>query len=96
MVNSRVNVGMVSYLTTLFLGKSPEVILPVYVLSAHFSIVTGSLLFLKQLIPKKEIDFKQNIVPYMKIDDRTPLCHAYTLPTELACPLGPWDLLSLN
>ena len=42
---------MVSYLTTLFLGKSPEVNLPVHVLSAHFSPVTGSLLFLKQLIP---------------------------------------------
>ena len=49
---------MVSYLTTLFLGKSPEVNLPVYVSSAHFSPVTGSLLFLKQLIPKREIDFK--------------------------------------
>ena len=47
---------MVSYLTTLFLGKSPEVNLPVHVLSAHFSPVTGSLLFLKQLIPKREID----------------------------------------
>ena len=54
---------MVSYLTTLFLGKLPEVNLPVHVLSAHFSPVTGSLLFLKQLIPKREIDFKQNIVP---------------------------------
>ena len=47
---------MVSYLTTLFLGKSPEVNLPVHVLSAHFSPVTGSLLFFKQLIPKREID----------------------------------------
>ena len=35
---------MVSYLTTLFLGKSPEVNLPVNVFSAHFSPVTGSLL----------------------------------------------------
>ena len=87
---------MVSYLTTLFLGKSPEVNLPVHVLSAHFSPVPGSLLFLEQLIPKREIDFKQNIVPDTKIDDRTALCDAYTLPTELACPLGPWDLLSLN
>ena len=87
---------MVSYLTTLFLGKSPEVNLPVHVLSDHFSPVTGSLLFLKQLIPKREIDFKQNIVPDTKIDDRTALCDAYTLPNELACPLGPWDLLSLN
>ena len=83
---------MVSYLNTLFLGKSPEVNLPVHVLSAHFSPVTGSLLFLKQLIPKKEIDFK----PDTKINDRTALCDAYTLPSELACPLGPWDLLSLN
>ena len=74
---------MVSYLTTLFLGKSPEVNIPV---RAHFSPVTGSLLFLKQLIPKREIDFKQNIVPDTKIDDRTALCDAYTLPTELACP----------
>ena len=79
---------MVSYLTTLFLGKSPEVNLPVHVLSAHFSPVTGSLLFLKQLIPKREIDFKQNIVPDTKIDDRTALCDAYTLPIELACPPG--------
>ena len=87
---------MVSYLTTLFLGKSPEVNLPVHVLCAHFSPVTGSLLFLKQLIPKREIDFKQNIMPDTKIDDRTALCDANTLPTELACPLGPWDPLSLN
>ena len=87
---------MVSYLTTLFLGKSPEVNLPVHVLSAHFSPVTGSLLFLKQLIPMREIDFKHNIVPDTKIDDRTALCDAYRLPTELACLLGPWDLLSLN
>ena len=88
---------MVSYLTTLFLGKSPEVNLPVPVLSAHFSPVTGSLLFLKHLIPKREIDFKQNFVPDTKIDDRTALCDVFTLPTaELACPLGPWDLLSLN
>ena len=87
---------MVSYLTTLFLGKSPEVSLPVHVLSAHFSPVTGSLFFLKQLIPKREIDFKQNIVPDTKNDDRTFFCDAYMLPTELACPLGPWDLLSLN
>ena len=47
---------MVSYLTTLFLGKSPEGNLPVHVLSAHFSPVTGSLLFFKQLVPKREID----------------------------------------
>ena len=87
---------MVSYLTTLILGKSPEVNLPVPALSALFSPVTGSLLFLKQLIPKREIDFKQNFVPYTKIDDRTAFCDAYTLPTELACPLGPWDLLSFN
>ena len=87
---------MVSYLTTLFLGKSSEVNLPVHVLSAHFSPVPGSLLFLKQLIPKSEIDFKQNFVPDTKIDDRTALCDAYMLPTELACPLGPWDLFSLN
>ena len=87
---------MVIYLTTLLLGKSPEVNLPVHVLRAHFWPVTCSLLFLKQLIPKREIDFTQNIVPDMKIDDRTALCDAYTLPTELACPLGPWDLLSLN
>ena len=87
---------MVNYLTTLFLGKSPEVNIPVYVLSANFSPVTGSLLFLKQLIPKREIDFKQNIVPFTKIDDMTAICDVYTLPTELACPLGPWDLLSLN
>ena len=85
---------MVSYLTTLFLGKSPEVNLPVHVLSAHFSPETGSLLFL--LIPKREFDYKQNILPDTKIDDRTALCDAYTLPTEVACPLGPWDLLSLN
>ena len=78
---------MVSYLTTLFLGKSPKVNLPVHVLSAHFSPVTGSLLFFKQLIPKREIDFKQNILPDTKIDDRTALCDVYTLPTELACPL---------
>ena len=87
---------MVSYLITLFMGKSAEVNLPVRVISAHFSPVTGSLLFLKQLIPKRETDFKQNIVPDTKIDDRTALCDAYTLPTELACHLGPWDLLSLN
>ena len=87
---------MVSYYTTLFLGKSPEVNLPVHVVSAHFSPVTASLLSLKQLIPKREIDFKQNIVPDAKIDDWNALCDAYTLPTELACPLGPWDLLSLN
>ena len=87
---------MVSYLTTLFLGKSPEVSLPVHVLSTHFSPVTGSLLFLKQLIPKREIDFKQNNVPDTKTDNRTTFCAAYTLPTELACPLGPWGLLSLN
>ena len=87
---------MVSYLTTLFLGRSPEVSLPVHVLNAHFSPVTCSLLFLKQLIPKREIDFKQNNVPDTKTDKRTTLCDAYTLPTELACPLGPWDLLSLN
>ena len=47
---------MVSYLTTLFLDKSREVNLPVHVFSAHFSPVTGSLLFLKQLVPKREID----------------------------------------
>ena len=87
---------MVSYLTTLFLGKSPDVSLPVHVLSAHFSPVTGSLLFLKQMVPKREIDFKQNNVPDTKTDNSTTLCDAYTLPTELACPLGPWDLLSLN
>ena len=87
---------MVSYLTALFLGRSPELSLPVHVLSALISPVTGSLLFLKQLIPKREIDFKQNIVPDKKIDDRTALCDANTLPTELACPLGPWDLSSLN
>ena len=87
---------MVSYLTTLILGKSPEVSLPVHVLSAHFSPVTGSLLILKQLIQKREIDFKQNIVQDTEIDDRTALCDAYTLPTWLACPLGSWDLLSLN
>ena len=79
---------MASYLTT-FSGKSPEVNLPVHVLSAHFSPVTGSMLFLKQLIPKREIDFKQNSVPDTKIDDRTALCDAYMLPTEFACPLGP-------
>ena len=45
---------MVSYLTTLFPGKSPEVNLPVHVLSAHFVPVTDSLLFLKQLISKRE------------------------------------------
>ena len=78
------------------MGKSLEVNLPVHVLSAHFSPVTGSLLFLKELIPKRKIDFKQTIVPDMKIDDRTALFDAYTLPTELACPLGPRDLLSLN
>ena len=78
---------MVCYLTTLFLGKSPEVNLLVHVLSAHFSPVTGGLLFLKQLILKREIDFKQNIVPNTKIDDRTALCDAYTLPTELLSPL---------
>ena len=83
-------------LSTLFLGKSPEVNIPVNVLSAHFSPVTGSLLFLKQLIPKREIDFKQYIVPDTKIDDRTALCDAYALLTEIAWPLGPWDLLSLN
>ena len=84
---------MVSYLiTTLFLGKSPKVNLPVHALSAHFSPVTGSLLLLKQLIPKRESDLKQNIVP----DEGTALCDAYTLPIELACPLGSWDLLSLN
>ena len=49
-----------------------------------------------QLIPKREIDFKQNNVPGTKTDNRTTLCDAYTIPTELACPLGPWDLLSLN
>ena len=87
---------MVSYLTTLFLGKSLSVNLPVHVLSAYLSPVTGSMLFLKQLIPKREIDFKQNIVPDTKIDDRAALCDAYRLLTELACPLGPWDLLSLN
>ena len=90
---------MVSYLTTrflLYLGKSPEVSLPVHVLGAHCSPVTGSLLFLKQLIPKREIDLKQNNVPDTKTDNRTTLCDVYTLPTELACPLGPWDLLSLN
>ena len=54
---------MVSYLTTLFLGKSPEVNLPVHVLSAHFSPVTGSLLFLKQLIPKREIDTSDTYFP---------------------------------
>ena len=86
---------MVSYLATLFLGKSPEVSLPVHVhvLSAHFSPVTGRLLFLKQLIPKREIDFKQNNVPDTKTDNRTTLCDAYTLPTELVCPVGPWDML---
>ena len=47
---------MVSDLTTLFLDKSPEVNLPVHELSARFSPVTGSLLFFKQLIPKREID----------------------------------------
>ena len=88
---------MVSYLIiTLFLDKSPEVNLPVHVLNTHFSPVTGSLLFLKQQISKRVIDFKQNIVPDTKIDDRTALCYAYSLPTELACPLGPWDLLSLK
>ena len=87
---------MVSYLTTLFSGQVTRVNLPVHVLSAHFSPVTGSLLFLKQLILKREIDFKQTIVPDTKIDDRTALYDGYTLPTELACPLGPWDLLSLN
>ena len=55
-------------------------------LASHPFFVTGSLLFLKQLIPKMEIDFKQNIVPDSKIDDKTALCDAYTLPTELACP----------
>ena len=80
---------MVRYLTKLFLGKSPEVNLPVHVLCAHFSPVTGSLLFLKQLILKREIALKQNIVPDTKIDDRTSLFDAYMLPTELACPLGP-------
>ena len=35
---------------------------------------------------QREINFKQNIVPDTKIDDRTALCDAYTLPTELACP----------
>ena len=87
---------MVSNLTTLILGKSSEVNLPVHVLSAHFSPVPGSLLFLKKPIPKREIDFKQNIVPDTKIDDRTALCDAYMLQTELACPLGPCDLFSLN
>ena len=76
---------MVSYLTTLFLGKSPEVSLPVHVLSAVFFASNLQLAFLKQLIPKREIDFKQNTVPDMKIDNRTALCDAYTLPTELAC-----------
>ena len=50
---------MVSFLTILFLGKSPEVNLPVHVLSAHFSPVSGILLFLKQLIPKREIDLNK-------------------------------------
>ena len=58
--------------------------------------VTGSLLFLKKRIPKREIDFKQNNVPDTKIDGRTALCDADTLPAELLCPLGPWDLMSLN
>ena len=55
---------MVNYLTTLFLGKSPEVNIPVHVLSAHFSPVTGNLLFLKQLIPKREIDTSDTYFPY--------------------------------
>ena len=76
--------------------EEEEVNLPVHVLSAHFLPITGSLLFLKQLIPKREIDFKQKNVPDTKIDDMTTLCDACTLPTELACPPGPWDLLSLN
>ena len=54
-----------------FSGRVTRINLPVHVLSAHFSPVTGSLLFLKQLIPKRENDFKQNIVPDTKIDDRT-------------------------
>ena len=45
---------------------------------------------------EKGIDFKQNNVPYTKIDGRTAFCDADTLPTELLCPLGPWDLMSLN
>ena len=49
--------------TTLFLDKSPEVNLPVHVLSDHFSPVTGSLLFLKQLIPKREIDTSDTYFP---------------------------------
>ena len=54
---------MVSYLTTLFMGKSLEVSLPVHVLSAHFSPVTGSLLFFKQLILKREIDTSDTDFP---------------------------------
>ena len=54
---------MVSNLTIVFLGKSPEVNLLVHVLSAHFSPVTGSLLFFKQLIPKREIDTSDTYFP---------------------------------
>ena len=65
-------------------------------IKCQFSPVTDSLLFLKQRIQKRKNDFKQNIVPDTKLDDRTAHCDAYTLPTELACQLGPWDLSSLN
>ena len=53
-------------------------------------------LFEKADSKEGNIDFKQNIVPDTKIDERTALCDAYTLPTELACPLVPWGLFSLN
>ena len=59
---------MVSYLTTLFLGKSSEVNLPVHVLSAP---VTDSLLFLKQLIPKREIDTSDTSLFFMRDISKT-------------------------
>ena len=54
------------------------------------------LVLLETADSKEGIDFKQNIVPDTNIDDRIALCDVYTLPTELACPIGPWDMLSLN
>ena len=78
---------MVSYLTSLFSGQVTRSQFTSTCIKCRFSPITGSFLFLKQLIPKREIGFKQDIVTDTKIDDRTTLFDAYTLPTELTCPL---------
>ena len=79
---------MVSYLTTLILGKPPRGSLPVF--NAHYLPVTDNLLFLNQR--KREIFSTKE---YARVDLRTPRLQSgnatnrATMPGRVLCDQGP-------